>query len=152
MRRYEAIVEAEKDLAEFSLILQGWYRSRESDSVRTQRMRDSEFGIGRRYAEKLIYGVQPEHQLQLAIGNEAVTAYYFLKGAYDMEDMRIKDLEPRSILELRRARDMHTRLIPPYKLELAVGGYNVVPLSGVAKTLTEGGELTIIEHPADPKN
>jgi hypothetical protein len=129
--------QAERDLKELNVILGAWYRNRESDSVFIQNLRENEYWAGVRFVKGLIHRTQPERRLHLRIGETAVTT------------AEHKELAPGAELDLR-AEDIRMKRTPgstELREELFVGWIDRLPLSEVARTLTEGGELSVVEAP-----
>ena len=145
MAKYE-LGFAEHELEELGIILRAWERNRDSDSVSTQDFRSREFKAGEDIITELVYAVQPEHRLVLTVGDHPVEGYQFRKGTNGFNRSTSVDLEPREELQLRKVRAYWSRTpgIEPTS-DLYVGHLVMINLKAMAKTLTNGGELSIVE-------
>ncbi|HUD07998.1 MAG TPA: hypothetical protein VMQ52_02885 [Candidatus Saccharimonadales bacterium] len=149
MARIETI-EAIQDLKDLDCGLQTWYAAKDSDSVRVQRIRGFEMMRSSEIMRRLLYDVQPERRVRLTVGLTAIRGSDFQKREYDMYTEVPRTLGPGYELILERTENVNVREFrrePPH-MELYVGDYVVlVGLSKVGKTLSEGGQLSIIEAP-----
>lgn len=143
---------AEAQLREIGVIFRGWYRTRDSDSVQTQYYRTEEMNTGQHLMESLVYKVQPELRVGLAVGELAVTSTSFQRGAYDMYTRQDNELEPGQMLLFDRAERLFNDKLSPPQMELFVGSPGGwLPVSYMAELLVEGRDrgvaLSLVESP-----
>ncbi len=142
MARIEA-KQATKQLDKTTLMLSAWYANRESDSVRVQNKRASELNLASQALHSLVYEVQPEHVLQLTVGDEPAKGSRFTRLPYDFYNEYPVTLDPGEELIFERA-DYYTQRGGQ---ELFVGDYSLwIAVSSLAEALHEHSRLMIIEH------
>jgi hypothetical protein len=135
---------AEADLSDLQDVLKFWCENENPDTNQRQRTIDKGYDMAQTMMEGIVKGVQPEQILQLKVGEKAIKAVRFRRTAYDNLDMSWRELEPDAELELRQASNVTYGSRSEHKQELFVGWVTRVALSEVARTLTEGGELSLI--------
>lgn len=131
--------------------LEDWFMSLGSDYM------EKRWYIGRHQLETYDYtraaekikeiaeGVQPERQVRLKVGRMAVESVRFHRSAYDVSQMSFNNLDPGVELELCKADFVQYRMLDETREELFVGWVDRLPLSEIARTLHDGGELSIVE-------
>jgi hypothetical protein len=129
---------AESDLRELTSELSFVDATKNSDSVAQLIRRKNRYWFAVDLARDLIHGLQPERRLRLKIGETAVkTAQGYLKPDVELDLRKENKVWPGDSFAL----DLQE--------ELYVGWRDRVPLSEVARTLGEGGELSIVEVPIE---
>ncbi len=141
MATYEA-GRAETELAALTSTLMLWHQNPDSIHDRHQ---SHELDFAMEAMPRLIEAVQPEQRLQLCVGETAVkgTLLSYRTGYKVAVGMNARELEPGSKLELRKA----ITIVSALGREMYAGWTIKMPLSEIARTLTEGGELSVVEAP-----
>lgn len=133
---------AETDLAELTSALTAWHQNK--DSIHgNSKIHELDFAM--EAMPRLIAGVQPEQRVQLSVGETAVKGMLinYRTGYKVAVDMNSRELEPGSKLELRKA----IAIVSSLGREMYAGWTVKVPLTEIARTLTEGGELSVVNAP-----
>lgn len=154
METYD-LEQAPKNLEAAARQLGGWFMGLGSDYV------EGRYYIGRHQLEAWNYtnaaekikdivdGTQSEQLVQLKIGRSAIESVRFHRSAYGFSRMSFSRLNPGTKLKLRKADFVQYRMLDEIREELFAGWFNRLPLSEIARTLHDGGELSIVEVPIE---
>jgi hypothetical protein len=160
----EQIPSAELEVlaTEIAEALRIWHRTSYVDSVSLQRERAREFNNTVNNLKKLIdFSQLSRGKLSLTVGRESARGWEFQKGPYDQDYGHSLTFEPgKEVLlnttKIATGRERHSERPVPAEFypqaELYAGDYKsgaMISVSSLARTLTEDGQLRIVDSEAD---
>ena len=136
----------EEDLQNVSSTLQVVHSLVKSDSIRMQEMNKLELARGSSLLKSIIYGVKPERQVQLTVGETAIMGRDFNYRSRANYISSPKSLEPGDTLILEKTDEYWNTSLRTSELQTYVGGLLLmVNLDLVGETLRDGGELSVVD-------
>jgi hypothetical protein len=133
----------EQSLNDTNLLLRVWEATKNTDA-QVQIMREKDMVLGSSILEQLIYGVQPERQIQLTIGDKPIQGDFFQRHARRKYNSAPLSLNPGDQLMLSHSEELFDNTISEKRLY--VGNWLILTsVILIATTIGSGGKLSVIE-------